>query len=71
MPSVARAVTTYSRPPRNPASFQQGLRLEIAALIRERDALYDEVRQLRAAVGIYTEVADRMKVNGPQRVIRR
>jgi hypothetical protein len=71
MQAAARAATPAPRPPRNLASFERGLHLEIAALIRERDALHEEVGQLRAAVRIYTEVVDRLGVNGPQRIVRR
>jgi hypothetical protein len=70
MQAAARAATSNPRPPRNRASFERGLHLEIAALLRERDTLYEEVRQLRAAVGIYNEVVERLRVNGPQRIIR-
>jgi hypothetical protein len=36
--------------------------------MRERDALQEEVLQLRAAVHIYTEVVRRLRVNGPEPV---
>ena len=35
---------------------------------RERDALNEEVRQLRAAVQLYTEVVRRLQVESPPRV---
>ena len=47
--------------PRRRASFEEGLRLHIGALLAEREALEEEVRQLRAAVHIYTEVARRLE----------
>jgi hypothetical protein len=64
--ALANAQETPSR--RNRVSFESGLRLHIGALLQERDALQEEVRQLRAAVQIYTEVARRLQVNVPQRV---
>ena len=36
----------------------------IALLQREREALEEEIRQLRAAVQIYTEVVRRVAANG-------
>jgi hypothetical protein len=71
MQSAARAATPNNRAPGDRASSELGLRLEIAALIQERDTLREEVRQLRAAVRIYTEIVDRLRVNGPQRITRR
>ena len=49
---------------KNRAAFEDGLRLSIGALLRERDALDEEVRQLRAAVQIYSEVVRRLQVAG-------
>ena len=60
--------TSYSRTPRNRASFEGGLRLRVGALLQERDALLEEVQQLRAAVQLYTEVVRRLEVNSAQRV---
>ena len=40
---------------------EYGLQFRIGALQRERDALYEEVRQLRAAVQIYSEVVRRLE----------
>ena len=70
MPVAARATTPAPRPPRNLFTFERGLHLEIAALIRQRDALHEEIGQLRAAVKIYSEVVDRLHANGPQRIAR-
>ena len=55
--------------PKNPAlrgkarrtSFEDGLRLRIGALLTERETLLEEIRQLRAAVHIYTEVVRRIQ----------
>ena len=60
--------TSYSRTPRNRASFEGGLRLRVGALLQERDALLEEVQQLRAAVQLYTEVVRRLEVASSQRV---
>jgi hypothetical protein len=68
MNSAAPPATPNARSRRNRVSFEGGLRLRIGALIEERDSLQEEVRQLRAAVQIYTEVARRLQVNGQQRV---
>jgi hypothetical protein len=62
------AATSASRPRTNRIAFEDVLRLRIGALIEERDALDEEVRQLRAAVQIYTEVVRRLEVAGSQRV---
>ena len=62
------AATSTLRPRKNRIAFEDVLRLRIGALIEERDALDEEVRQLRAAVQIYTEVLRRLEVAGPQRV---
>jgi hypothetical protein len=59
---------TTPRPRKNGIAFEDLLRLRIGELIEERDALDEEVRQLRAAVQIYTEVLRRLEVSGPQRV---
>jgi len=48
-------------------TFKQGLRLRIGALLEERDALDEEVRQLRAAVQIYSEVVRRLEIAGSER----
>ena len=62
------AATSTLRPRKNRIAFEDVLRLRIGALIEERDALDEEVRQLRAAVQIYTEVVRRLEVAGSQRV---
>ncbi len=62
------AAASTSRPRRNRIAFEDILRLQIGALIEERDELDEEVRQLRAAVQIYTEVLRRLEDSGPQRV---
>jgi len=62
------AATSTLRPRKNRIAFEDVLRLRIGALIEERDALDEEVRQLRAAVQIYSEVVRRLEVTGPQRV---
>ena len=62
------ATTPDSRTPRNRASFEGGLRLRVGVLLQERDALQEEVQQLRAAVQLYTEVVRRLQLESPQRV---
>ncbi len=62
---MKNALATLPRETR--ATFEEGLRLRIGALLEERDALDEEVRQLRAAVQIYTEVVRRLQVAGPKR----
>jgi hypothetical protein len=62
------ANTSYSGTPRNRASFEGGLRLRVRGLLKERDALFEEVQQLRAAVQLYTEVLRRLEAESPQRV---
>ena len=57
-----------SRSSKKGASFEEGLHLGIRTLLNERDMLEEEVRQLRAAVQIYSEVVRRLQVKGPQRV---
>jgi hypothetical protein len=47
----------------NRVQFEDGLNLRIGALVQERDALEEEVRQLRAAVQIYSEIVRRLEVN--------
>jgi hypothetical protein len=67
--NFADSVTTsYSRPPQNRASFEGGLRLRVRGLLQERDALHEEVQQLRAAIQLYTEVLRRLEVSSAQRV---
>jgi hypothetical protein len=66
--NFADSATSYSRTPRNRASFEGGLRLRVRGLLEERDALHEEVQQLRAAVQLYTEVLRRLQVESPQRV---
>jgi hypothetical protein len=67
MPSAARTNTPKSGSRTNRASFESGLRLRIGALLKERDTLQEEVRQLRAAVKIYTAVVRRLRAQGPKR----
>jgi len=62
------AATPAFRPRKNRIAFEDMLRLRIGALIEERDALDEEVRQLRAAVQIYTEVVRRLEVTGTRRI---
>ena len=62
------ATSPYSRTSRNRASFEGGLRLCVRDLLKERDALHEEVQQLRAAVQLYTEVLRRLQVESPERV---
>lgn len=45
---------------RKQVSFERGLQTRIANLKQERELLEEEVRQLRAAVQVYTEVARRL-----------
>jgi hypothetical protein len=51
----------------NRTCFEDGLSLRIGALIEERDALEEEIRQLRAAVQIYSEIVRRLQGNQSQR----
>ena len=60
--------TSHSGTPRNRASFEGGLRLRVGTLLQERDALLEEVQQLRAAVQLYTEVVRRLQLESSQRV---
>ena len=64
---IAASSTSTPRSRKNRIAFEDLLRLRIGALIEERDALDEEVRQLRAAVQIYTEVLRRLEDPGPQR----
>jgi len=41
--------------------FETGLRLRMQAMLEERESLLEEVRQLRAAVQIYSAVAQRLQ----------
>jgi hypothetical protein len=68
MNSAILARRPHSRSPRDRATFEVGLPLSIRALRQERDALCEEVRQLRAAVQLYTEVARRLQINSRPRV---
>jgi hypothetical protein len=71
MDSSVLALVGKPQPRKNRVSFESGLRLQIVSLIRERDALHEEVQQLRAAVQIYSEVVNRLQVEKPQLVSRR
>jgi hypothetical protein len=42
-------------------AFGEGLRLHMRALSAERDALEEEVRQLRACIQIYAEIVRRLE----------
>jgi len=68
MNSATLADRTYSRPPKNRAVLEDGLPLRIGTVREERDALYEEVRQLRAAVQLYTEVVRRLQIDSQKRV---
>ena len=68
MNSATLATRPHSRSPKNRVAFEDGLRLHIGALLQECDALNEEVRQLRAAVQLYTEVVRRLQVDSQQRV---
>jgi hypothetical protein len=68
MSSATPASRPRSRSGRNRTAFEDGLPLHIGALLQERDALYEEVRQLRAAVQLYTEVVRRLQIDSQPRV---
>ena len=68
MNSATPASRPRFRSRRNRTAFEDGLPLHIGALRQERDALYEEVRQLRAAVQLYTEVVRRLQIDSQQRV---
>jgi hypothetical protein len=62
--TMKQATASTASKPRSTAkraTFEEGLRLRIGALLTEREALLEEVRQLRAAVHIYTEVVRRLE----------
>ena len=65
--NAATHASPASRPSENRASFEDGLSLRIGALVQERDELEEEIRQLRAAVQIYSEIVRRLQVNNAQR----
>lgn len=67
MNAATHASSTASRPSEHRASFEDGLSLRIGTLVQERDELEEEIRQLRAAVQIYSEVVRRLQVNSEQR----
>jgi hypothetical protein len=67
MKSASAATTPYSPSPGHRVSYEGGLLLRIGDLLQERDALHEEVRQLHAALQIYTEVVRRLQVIGQQR----
>ena len=67
MNAATHASALASRPRQNRASFEDGLSLRIGALVQERDELEEEIRQLRAAVQIYSEIVRRLQVNNAQR----
>ena len=68
MNSAILASRPHSRSPRNRAAFEDGLPLHIGALLQERDALDEEIRQLRAAVQLYTEIVRRLQIDSQSRV---
>ena len=67
MNAATHAGSTASRPAKNRTSFEDGLSLRIGALVQERDELEEEIRQLRAAVQIYSEIVRHLQVNNAQR----
>jgi hypothetical protein len=67
MNAATHASSPASRPSENRASFEDGLNLRIGALVQERDELEEEIRQLRAAVQIYSEIVRRLQVDNAQR----
>ena len=64
---ATNAASPAPRPSDNRAGFEDGLGIRIGALIQERDALEEEIRQLRAAVQIYSEIVRRLQINHAQR----
>ena len=67
MNAATHASSPAPRPSENRASFEDGLNLRIGALVQERDELEEEIRQLRAAVQIYSEIVRRLQVDNAQR----
>jgi len=67
MKRAAASLAATSHSPKKRASFEEGMRLRIGALLDERDQLQEEVRQLRAAVLIYTEVVRRLQISRSDR----
>jgi hypothetical protein len=67
MNAATHALSSASRPSENRAGFEDGLGLRVRALVQERDALEEEIRQLRAAVQIYSEIVRRLQINHAQR----
>jgi hypothetical protein len=63
----AATLASGSRSTRKRTSFEEGLRIRIGSLLSEREALMEEVRQLRAAVDIYAEVVRRLECGDPRR----
>ena len=53
--------------PSESRTFEDGLSLRIGALVQERDELEEEIRQLRAAIQIYSEIVRRLQGNNAQR----
>lgn len=68
MVSATLATASCSRTPRDFVSFEGGLHPQLGALLLERDALHEEVRQLRAALQLYREVVRRLQVNSRKSV---
>jgi len=63
-PTPASTPTTAkyaARRVRKSIPFEAGLRLQVQAMLEERENLLEEVRQLRAAVQIYSAVAQRLQ----------
>ena len=54
-------VKCAARRVRKSIPFEHGLRLQIQAMLEEREGLLEEVRQLRAAVHIYSAVAEKLQ----------
>lgn len=50
-------------------SWEKGMRQSIGSLLSERDVLQEEIRQLRAAVHIYTEIVRRLQAGRAQQAM--
>jgi len=48
-------------------AIADGPRRRLAALLAEREAMREEIRQLSAAVQVYTEIVRRMESAAPRR----
>jgi hypothetical protein len=67
MNAATHAASSASRLSENRTGFEDGLGVRVRALVQERDALEEEIRQLRAAVQIYSEIVRRLQINQAQR----